>query len=79
MVLSLKGAPSKRAFFDELEELTMLHLLKAFRDEDSGAVSIDWVVLTAAIVALAIAAWTTIDDATLALHANTTAAVQGQQ
>ena len=57
----------------------MLHLFKTFRNDESGAVTIDWVVLTAAIVALAIAAWTTIDDAALTLHAGTTAAVQGQQ
>ena len=31
----------------------MLSLLKKFRREDSGAVTLDWVVLTAAVVGLA--------------------------
>ena len=45
----------------------MLPFLKTFSRDDDGAVTIDWVVLTAAIVALAIAVWNSIDDDTIAL------------
>lgn len=34
--------------------MKLFKLFKTFRDEESGAVTVDWVVLTAAIVALAI-------------------------
>jgi Flp pilus assembly pilin Flp len=45
----------------------MLPVLKSFCKDERGAVTIDWVVLTAAIVALAIAVWNSIDDNTIAL------------
>ena len=32
----------------------MLHFFKTFRSQDDGAVTVDWVVLTAAIVGLAV-------------------------
>lgn len=35
--------------------MKLFNLLKTFRDDDSGAVTVDWVVLTAAIVGLGIA------------------------
>jgi Flp pilus assembly pilin Flp len=42
--------------------------LKFFQQDEDGAVTIDWVVLTAGIVSLAIAAWTSlVDDNTVAL------------
>lgn len=41
----------------------LVNVKKFFRDED-GAVTVDWVVLTAAIVGLAILAFNTIGDAT---------------
>lgn len=47
------------------------------RDED-GAVTVDWVVLTAAVVGLAIAAWTTIEDASVGLTDAAGVAVTGQ-
>tara|TARA_R110002020_G_scaffold40688_5_gene120146 strand:- start:483 stop:659 length:177 start_codon:yes stop_codon:yes gene_type:complete len=40
-----------------------IDMKKFFRNED-GAVTVDWVVLTAAIVGLAIVAFNTIGDAT---------------
>ena len=35
--------------------MKLFDLLKTFRDDESGAVTVDWVVLTAAIVGLGIA------------------------
>ena len=35
--------------------LKLVNLLKSFKNEESGAVTVDWVVLTGAIVALGIA------------------------
>ncbi len=39
----------------------MIRLFKNFRKDESGAVTVDWVVLTAAVVALAGAAYTAIE------------------
>ena len=39
----------------------MLNFFKKFRKDEDGAVTVDWVVLTAAVVALAGAAYTAID------------------
>jgi len=40
----------------------MMKFLNAFRNDEDGAVTVDWVVLTAAVVGLAIAALTAIDS-----------------
>ena len=40
----------------------MLNFIKTFRADEDGAVTVDWVVLTAAVVAMAIGAYTTIKD-----------------
>ena len=40
----------------------MMNFLKNFRKDEAGAVTVDWVVLTAAVVALAIAAYGAIND-----------------
>ncbi|WP_424987744.1 hypothetical protein [Microbulbifer sp. S227A] len=40
----------------------MIRLFKKFRKDEDGAVTVDWVVLTAAVVALAGAAYTAIQD-----------------
>lgn len=40
----------------------MLNFLKTFRADEDGAVTVDWVVLTAAIVGLGIAVLGTISD-----------------
>ena len=45
----------------------MKTLLKAFIQNDEGAVTIDWVVLTAAVVGLATAAYIGLESATLSL------------
>lgn len=47
------------------------------KDED-GAVTVDWVVLTAAVVGLAIAAWTTIETQTTGLVGAAGGAVSAQ-
>ena len=39
----------------------MIKFIKNFRNDESGAVTVDWVVLTAAVVGLAIAAYSTIE------------------
>ncbi|QFT64148.1 Flp family type IVb pilin [Roseivivax sp. THAF30] len=38
----------------------MFNFIKNFRNDEDGAVTVDWVVLTAAVVGLAIAAYGTI-------------------
>ncbi len=45
----------------------MMNFLKKFRNDESGAVTVDWVVLTAAIVGLGIAVLTTVESGTTAL------------
>ncbi|MCB1333297.1 MAG: hypothetical protein KDK26_06505 [Roseivivax sp.] len=39
----------------------MIKFFKNFRKDEDGAVTVDWVVLTAAVVGLAIAAYSTIE------------------
>tara|TARA_R110002096_G_scaffold34375_6_gene98138 strand:- start:256 stop:462 length:207 start_codon:yes stop_codon:yes gene_type:complete len=38
----------------------MMNFIKNFKNDESGAVTVDWVVLTAAVVGLAVAAYTSI-------------------
>ena len=40
----------------------MMNYIRNFRKDDDGAVTVDWVVLTAAVVALAGAAYTSISS-----------------
>ncbi|WP_353471492.1 hypothetical protein PVT71_09220 [Salipiger sp. H15] len=40
----------------------MLKFIKTFRKNDDGAVTVDWVVLTAAVVAMAAGAYSLIDE-----------------
>jgi Flp pilus assembly pilin Flp len=51
---------------------------KGFRKDEDGAVTVDWVVLTAAVVGLAIAAWTTIETNSVGLITAAGGAVAGQ-
>jgi len=39
----------------------MMNFIKNFKNDESGAVTVDWVVLTAAVVGLAVAAYTSIE------------------
>ncbi|MBV7396684.1 hypothetical protein [Mameliella sediminis] len=45
----------------------MINFIKNFRKDEDGAVTVDWVVLTAAVVGLAVAAYTTIEGNSQAL------------
>ena len=45
----------------------MIKFIKNFRNDEDGAVTVDWVVLTAAVVGLAIAAYSSIGANTEAL------------
>jgi Flp pilus assembly pilin Flp len=45
----------------------MLNFMKNFRNDEDGAVTVDWVVLTAAIVGLGIAVLTSVGGGTTAL------------
>lgn len=40
----------------------MLNFIKNFRNDEDGAVTVDWVVLTAAIVALGLVVGTAVSD-----------------
>ncbi len=48
----------------------MLNFIKNFRNDEDGAVTVDWVVLTAAIVALGLLVGTQVRTAALAQTAN---------
>ncbi len=48
----------------------MLNFIKNFRKDEDGAVTVDWVVLTAAVVALGGAAYTSIQTGATTLTAN---------
>ncbi|MFZ7092964.1 Flp family type IVb pilin [Primorskyibacter sp. 2E233] len=45
----------------------MMKFIQNFRKDEAGAVTVDWVVLTAAVVGLAIAAYSTIETNASAL------------
>ena len=49
----------------------MLNFIKNFRNDEDGAVTVDWVVLTAAVVGLAVAAYSSIESGSEAITANT--------
>jgi len=46
----------------------MLNLIQNFRNDESGAVTVDWVVLTAAVIALGIAAYGKIKDTAININ-----------
>ncbi len=48
-----------------------MKLFKTFLKDESGAVTVDWVVLTAAVVGLAVAAYSSIRDGATGLTAST--------
>ena len=45
----------------------MIKFIKNFRKDENGAVTVDWVVLTAAVVGLAVAAYSAIETNTKSL------------
>jgi len=56
----------------------MMKLLTKFRKDEDGAVTVDWVVLTAAVVALAAAAYSSIETGTTALTGTTSTYISQQ-
>jgi Flp pilus assembly pilin Flp len=46
----------------------MRRLLTAFRDQEDGAVTVDWILLTAGVVGFCIAAYSVTENATLGLR-----------
>mgnify|MGYP000235059248 CR=1 FL=1 len=49
----------------------MLSFIKNFRKDENGAVTVDWVVLTATVVGLGLAAYSSIETASETLTGNT--------
>lgn len=49
----------------------MMNFIKNFRRDEDGAVTVDWVVLTAAVVGLAVAAYSSIESGASRLTDNT--------
>lgn len=56
----------------------MLNFLKTFREDQSGAVTVDWVVITAAVVGMAAISFFMIEDTSLALMDAAGAAVAAE-
>ncbi|MBT8410347.1 MAG: hypothetical protein KJP02_00945 [Octadecabacter sp.] len=56
----------------------MLNYIKRFRADEEGAVTVDWVVLTAAIVGLGIAVLTVIGEGTMTLSAKISSQLSAQ-
>ena len=56
----------------------MLNFIKNFRNDEDGAVTVDWVVLTAAIVGLGIAVLTSVGNGTTALGDKVSSQLSGQ-
>ena len=56
----------------------MLNFIKKFRRDEDGAVTVDWVVLTAAVVALAGAAYTSIQNGASDLTTSTGTFIKGK-
>jgi len=56
----------------------MMNFIKNFRKDEDGAVTVDWVVLTAAVVGLAVAAYSSIQDGASNLTADTNTFLDGR-
>ena len=56
----------------------MTKFIKNFRKDEDGAVTVDWVVLTAAVVGLAVAAYSSIETGATGLTANTSTYLDGR-
>ena len=57
--------------------MKLFKLAKTFRNDEDGAVTVDWVVLTAAIVGLGIAILTTVQNGTESLANKISSEVSG--
>ena len=56
----------------------MLNFIKNFRNDEDGAVTVDWVVLTAAIVALGLVVGSTVENGATALANDVEADLKAQ-
>ena len=56
----------------------MMKFIKNFRKDENGAVTVDWVVLTAAVVGLAVAAYSSIETGAAELTTDTNTFLQAQ-
>ena len=56
----------------------MIKFIKNFRKDEAGAVTVDWVVLTAAVVGLAVAAYTAIETNTKSLASQAATQISGE-
>ncbi|MDG1167763.1 MAG: hypothetical protein P8N14_01090 [Sulfitobacter sp.] len=56
----------------------MMNFIKNFRKDEDGAVTVDWVVLTAAVVGLAVAAYSSIETGAENLTSNTSTYLDGR-
>lgn len=56
----------------------MMNFLKNFRADEDGAVTVDWVVLTAAVVGLAVAAYGSIESGSSGLTSSTKTFLNGK-
>ncbi|MFC6637251.1 hypothetical protein GV827_12840 [Sulfitobacter sp. JBTF-M27] len=56
----------------------MMNFIKNFRKDEDGAVTVDWVVLTAAVVGLAVAAYSSIEAGAENLTSNTGTFLDGR-
>ncbi|MDF1729175.1 MAG: hypothetical protein P1U53_15650 [Sulfitobacter sp.] len=55
----------------------MMNFIKNFRNDEDGAVTVDWVVLTAAVVGLGIAAYSSIETGAESITGNTSTYLTG--
>ncbi len=58
--------------------MTFLNILKSFKNDEAGAVTVDWVVLTAAIVGLGIVVMTTVGGGIENLSADVVTDIENQ-
>ena len=56
----------------------MVKFFKNFSKDESGAVTVDWVVLTAAVVGLAVAAYSSIESGATLLTSDTSTFITNQ-
>ena len=56
----------------------MIKFIKNFRKDEDGAVTVDWVVLTAAVVGLAVAAYSSIESGASGLTESTATFMDGR-
>ena len=56
----------------------MMKFIANFRKDEDGAVTVDWVVLTAAVVGLAVAAYSSIEGGSVGLTETTAAFLANQ-